>query len=208
MSEEDRGIILRRDGQQFGPYTREETVRYLNNGSLFLGDLARVEGENQWRSLSAVLGAEAPQPAQHPPLPSQPKVSSTRALLIVMTSGAFLLVLILFGRIAGISSRSAEGTVRSFLDAVMTHEDGSRFLADGVDANRVTTHEVTSYELNNVAEDVVSATLHIRGHEMYYKPQFNTAGGYSGDLTIGAVEVDTPRQIRFRVRDGKIVEIF
>ena len=38
MSEEDRGIILRRDGQQFGPYTREETVRYLNNGSLFLGE--------------------------------------------------------------------------------------------------------------------------------------------------------------------------
>jgi hypothetical protein len=205
-------VIINRNGERFGPYTLDEARAYLAEGRILHSDTATVEGTEKWLSVATILGIAAPAPplpaAAPPPLPGLTKKNSaTRVLLVV---GAFVFIIILFAIIGKVRSNSPEGTVRSFLDAAIAHRDGSAFLADGVNEskNPITSHEVTSYELNNTADDVVSATVHFKGTRTQGRPTYDGMGHNTGRIITGSEEIDMPEQIRFRVKNGRITEVF
>jgi hypothetical protein len=84
-------------------------------------------------------------------------------------------------------SATPDSTAKQFLDAAIARHDPGRFLAPGVDGGLLTRYPVLRYEIKNVAEDVVSAIVYIP-----------SATGYD--------EVKLTR--KFRVKDGRITEIF
>ena len=52
-----------REGQQYGPYTLADLQRYLAQGSIQPGDLARSEGMEQWLPVAQIVGnISVPQP--------------------------------------------------------------------------------------------------------------------------------------------------
>ncbi|MDD2706491.1 MAG: DUF4339 domain-containing protein [Verrucomicrobiae bacterium] len=51
-------IFVNREGQQFGPYTKEDCLSYLADGQLFNHDLAWHEGLSTWQPLHALLGTK------------------------------------------------------------------------------------------------------------------------------------------------------
>ena len=67
-------LYIHRDGQQFGPYTTEDTQKHLRDGTLVPTDLAWYEGAADWMPLSAIPGISAaaapppPPPRTMPPL--------------------------------------------------------------------------------------------------------------------------------------------
>jgi hypothetical protein len=67
MSGEDQRIVIRREGKDYGPYTRDQARRYLNTGNLSYSDTARLEGGESWLSLATVLGIAVPPPPIPPP---------------------------------------------------------------------------------------------------------------------------------------------
>ena len=69
-------IHIHKDGQQLGPYTIEETYRYVQEGRLLQADLAWHEGAADWKPLSDVLGIRQPSP---PPPQTIPEASSATA---------------------------------------------------------------------------------------------------------------------------------
>ena len=97
--------LVKRDLQEYGPYTLAELQRYVASGNVLLTDLCRSEGMNDWVPVSQVIGnipvpaaAPAPTPASaaaaaaalYPPPPSLHW--AIVLLLSVVTCGIFLWV--------------------------------------------------------------------------------------------------------------------
>lgn len=103
---------------------------------------------------------------------------------------------------------SPRKTVEAFLDAAISHSDRTLFLAPGADASIVMNHEATSYEIKNIAGDVVSTIIHFQGYE-----HRNYAPGERIPWIIRSPNsregiIDMPEAVRFRVHGGKITEVF
>jgi hypothetical protein len=58
---------VKRDGQQFGPYTLPDLQRYLAQGNIQPTDLGRSEGMDQWIPVQQIAGNIS---VQQPPPPS------------------------------------------------------------------------------------------------------------------------------------------
>jgi hypothetical protein len=52
-----------RNGQTYGPYTREDLERYVASGNVLLTDLAKSEEMAEWAPVAQVLGVASPGPA-------------------------------------------------------------------------------------------------------------------------------------------------
>ncbi len=52
-------IVIARDDQTFGPYSRDQVVNLLEQGDLSPGDLASWEGGEDWRSLNELLSSSS-----------------------------------------------------------------------------------------------------------------------------------------------------
>jgi hypothetical protein len=48
--------FVKRDGQQFGPYSLSDMQRYVQSGNIMASDLAQSEGMSEWIPVSQVLG--------------------------------------------------------------------------------------------------------------------------------------------------------
>ena len=70
-------IYITRDGGQYGPYTQEEVISYVNAGNFTPSDLAWHEGYSEWLPISQlVLLTPLPIPPPVGTLTSQPPHSS------------------------------------------------------------------------------------------------------------------------------------
>lgn len=72
-----------RNGQVYGPYTREDIERYLQTGNVLPGDMARADDATEWVPIAqlfpgmAGVGATVPPPGFIPaPVPGYPAVPS------------------------------------------------------------------------------------------------------------------------------------
>ena len=65
MQLREMDILIHRNGQQYGPYSQQDILKYLNDGSLTQNDLAWYEGAPQWvplrniPTLNLVNGAQS-----------------------------------------------------------------------------------------------------------------------------------------------------
>ena len=97
--------LVKRDLQEYGPYTLAELQRYVASGNVLLTDLCRSEGMNDWVPVSQVIGnipvpaaAPAPTPASAAAAaaaqyPAPPSLHWAIVLLLaVVTCGLFLWV--------------------------------------------------------------------------------------------------------------------
>ena len=50
----DMQVYISRNGDEFGPYTIEDVRTDLTSGCLLRSDLARLEGETEWVTLSTL----------------------------------------------------------------------------------------------------------------------------------------------------------
>ena len=67
---------IKRDQQEYGPYTLAELQRYVTTGNVLLTDLCRSEGMADWVAVSQVIGTiPVPQAAPAPAVASGPYVS-------------------------------------------------------------------------------------------------------------------------------------
>lgn len=66
--------MLKRDGQQYGPYTLADLQRYVASGNILITDLVQSEGMEDWVPLSQVIG-NIPVPVA-PPQPAAMTMSS------------------------------------------------------------------------------------------------------------------------------------
>jgi hypothetical protein len=92
---------VKRDLQEFGPYSLAELQRYVSTGNVLLTDLCRSEGMTDWMPVSQVIGsipvpAAAPAPAAGPPAvyyPPPPNLHWGLVLAIgIVTCGIFAYV--------------------------------------------------------------------------------------------------------------------
>lgn len=60
---------IKRDLNEYGPYTLADIQRYTAQGNILMTDLARSEGLNEWVPVSQVLG-NIPVPVQAPAIPA------------------------------------------------------------------------------------------------------------------------------------------
>ena len=60
---------IRRDLNEYGPYTLADLQRYLAQGNISLSDLTRSEGMNEWVPVSQVIG-NIPPPSSAPAYPA------------------------------------------------------------------------------------------------------------------------------------------
>ena len=56
-------IFVSREGQTFGPYSKEQASQFLETGQLLATDFALYEGESEWKTLDALLNLSVPKPA-------------------------------------------------------------------------------------------------------------------------------------------------
>jgi GYF domain 2 len=90
MSASD-GILISRDGQQHGPYTRAQVQEYLAAGNLVPTDLAWNAETSAWVSVTTLPGIQfAPLP---PPVPRQRNVV---VLILMAVVWWFVLALVVF----------------------------------------------------------------------------------------------------------------
>ena len=97
--------FIKRDLQEYGPYTLSELQRYVASGNVLLTDLCHSEGSTDWVPVSQVIG-NIPVP-QAAPVPSQASIAAAAAaqypappslhwgfvlLLGIVTCGIFLWV--------------------------------------------------------------------------------------------------------------------
>lgn len=61
-------ILVKRGGQQLGPYSLDDARSSLAAGQLAYSDMAKVEGTDDWQSLASVLGVPPPPPPPRVPL--------------------------------------------------------------------------------------------------------------------------------------------
>jgi len=91
--------FIKRDLNEYGPYTLAELQRYVSSGNVLLTDLCRSEGMEEWIPVSQVIGnipvaAAAPAPAatmpQVSPYPPPPSLHWGIVLLLaILTCGIF-----------------------------------------------------------------------------------------------------------------------
>lgn len=91
--------FIKRDLNEYGPYTLAELQRYVGSGNVLLTDLCRSDGMEEWVAVSQVIGnipvaAAAPAPAatmpQVSPYPPPPSLHwGIVVLLGVLTCGLF-----------------------------------------------------------------------------------------------------------------------
>jgi GYF domain 2 len=94
--------FIKRDLQQYGPYSLAELQRYVASGNIVLADLCRSEALQNWVPVSQVIGTiavpvPAPQPTPYAPVvprispyPSPPSLHWGIVLLLsVVTCGLF-----------------------------------------------------------------------------------------------------------------------
>jgi len=97
--------FIKRDLQEYGPYTLAELQRYVASGNVLLTDLCHSEGQTDWVPVSQVIG-NIPVPAAAP-APTQASIAAAAAarypsppslhwgvvlLLSVLTCGLFIWV--------------------------------------------------------------------------------------------------------------------
>ena len=95
--------LVKRDLQEYGPYTLAELQRYVASGNVLLTDLCRSEGMNDWVPVSQVIGnipvpaaAPAPTPASAAAAaaaqyPAPPSLHWALVLLLsIVTCGIFV----------------------------------------------------------------------------------------------------------------------
>jgi uncharacterized RDD family membrane protein YckC len=80
-------IHINRDGQNFGPYTLDETRQYLASGNLIESDLAWFEGAANWMPLSQVPGVGPARPAVPGPAAAPVAASPAAAPVAAMATG-------------------------------------------------------------------------------------------------------------------------
>jgi hypothetical protein len=67
-------ILIYKNDQQHGPYSREDIEEHLKSGAFTRDDPAWMDGQSHWKPLSEVLGGSAPKP---PPNAAASSVSKT-----------------------------------------------------------------------------------------------------------------------------------
>ena len=73
-------IFINRDGQQMGPYSLDDVMTYLKEGTLVPTDLAWYEGAADWMPLSNVPGVPTRQSSPPPPPPPPPPLTRQTSL--------------------------------------------------------------------------------------------------------------------------------
>jgi hypothetical protein len=90
---------IKRDLQEFGPYSLADLQRYVGTGNILVTDLTRGEGMTEWMPVSSVIGTipvpSAPRPHGYEPFPEQyplpPGLRWAAVLLLsVVTCGLFV----------------------------------------------------------------------------------------------------------------------
>ena len=69
--------FIKRDLQEYGPYTLSELQRYVASGNVLLTDLCHSEGSTDWVPVSQVIG-NIPVP-QAAPAPTQASIAAAAA---------------------------------------------------------------------------------------------------------------------------------
>jgi hypothetical protein len=94
----EMNYTVKRDLQEFGPYSLAELQRYVSTGNVLLTDLCRSEGMTEWMPVSQVIGTipvpvVAPAPVAGPPAvyyPPPPNLHWGLVLVIgIVTCGVF-----------------------------------------------------------------------------------------------------------------------
>jgi hypothetical protein len=89
---------IKRDLQEFGPYSLADLQRYVGTGNILVTDLTRSEGMTEWMPVSSVIGTipvpSAPRPHGYEPFPEQYPLPpglhwAAVLLLMVVTCGIF-----------------------------------------------------------------------------------------------------------------------
>lgn len=89
---------IKRDLQEFGPYSLADLQRYVGTGNILVNDLTRSEGMTEWMPVSSVIGTipvpSAPRPHGYEPFPEQYPLPpglhwAAVLLLMVVTCGIF-----------------------------------------------------------------------------------------------------------------------
>ena len=70
--------FVKRDIQEYGPYTLAELQRYVATGNVLLTDLCRSDGMSEWISVSQVIG-NIPVPVAAPAVTAAAAPVSTAA---------------------------------------------------------------------------------------------------------------------------------
>jgi hypothetical protein len=67
--------FVKRDDQEFGPYSLADLQRYVGTGNVLITDLTRSEAMTEWMPVSSVIGTipvpAAPVPQTYQPLATQ-----------------------------------------------------------------------------------------------------------------------------------------
>lgn len=71
--------FIKRDLQEYGPYTIAELQKYVSSGNVLVTDLCRSEGMNEWVPVSQVIG-NIPVPVAAP-APTQASIAAAAAAL-------------------------------------------------------------------------------------------------------------------------------
>jgi hypothetical protein len=80
------GIMIQREGKQYGPYTFEETAEYLQTGRLSISDTAWDPKSGTWTTLGLIRGIKwvAPAPQSAPPPPRQAGPSGRNVVILIV----------------------------------------------------------------------------------------------------------------------------
>jgi hypothetical protein len=90
MEAQNLRTLINRDGTQYGPYTRDEAMRYLASGQLRLSDLARRDGSDSWLSLATILGISA-EDSPRDPVPT-PMKTLIKIFILICIAVPFLFI--------------------------------------------------------------------------------------------------------------------
>jgi len=82
MQLREMDILIHRNGQQYGPYSQQDILKYLNDGSLTQNDLAWYEGAPQWVPLRNIPTLNLVNGAHSIPPPPQSVISPFYSTLL------------------------------------------------------------------------------------------------------------------------------
>jgi len=97
-------ITISRDGQQYGPYTTEQAISYLQAGTLLPTDLAWNAQSNAWIPLAQMPGIHFVAPPPPPPAPAARNIFVLVLMGIIWFFILFFVPLILLGMVAGMAA--------------------------------------------------------------------------------------------------------
>lgn len=168
--------FIKRDLQEYGPYTLAELQRYVASGNVLLTDLCHSEGTTDWVPVSQVIG-NIPVPAAAP-APTQASIAATAAarfpsppnlhwalvlLLSFVTCGIFFWIwaLVEANWVRKVQPDSkgmifwASAVLLGFLNGVLTAipDDGGKGLRGLVSLVAITLWIVGAYSVKNSVEE-------------------------------------------------------